>query len=96
MTTIGMKMMEIDHQDDATPCKCCSEPIELGMRPYLDIRVRILNNDDKLGVILYHNWYVPDTMYVVFGQLYRILGLLPQNPFLQWLGIVNEAKKPQN
>jgi len=38
-------------------------------------------------VRLYHNWILPDTAYIVFGQIYRILGLYPPDPLfmlLQW------------
>lgn len=96
MTKNGTPMTEFDHQDELTPCSCCPEPIELGMRPYLDIHAAVPQGDARLVVLLYHNWVAPETSYLVFGTLHRILGLVPRNPFLRWLGLVDESEKPQN
>lgn len=88
--------MEIEHQDEETPCKCCPEPIELGMKCYLDIHTRIPQGDERLAILLYHNWVTPDTAYIIFGRIHRILGLVPVNPFIEWLRKGLNAEKSQN
>lgn len=85
MTKIGTKTMDVDHEDSQEPCKCHGEPIELRIHPWLDIHVRVPHGDERLVVLLYHNWVEPDTAYVVFDQVYRILGLYPPNPLLALL-----------
>ncbi len=96
MMKIGSPMTEFDHQDELTPCSCCPEPIELGMRPYLDIHTRVPNGDARLVILLYHNWLEPDTAYMIFGTTHRILGLFKPNPFIEWLRRMNEAEESPN
>jgi len=81
-------MSEFDHE---ISCSCCTEPIELGIDCYLDIRTNIPHDDERLAVLLYHNWITPDTAYIIFGTTHRILGLSPLNPFLKWLGLEPDA-----
>jgi hypothetical protein len=76
-------------------CECCAEPIELGIKPWLNIRAHIPHDDEALLVFLYHNWSLPDTVYVVFDQTHRILGLYPPNPLLVLLGFINEDDESQ-
>ena len=83
---------EIDHDND---CPCCLDEVKVKIQAFLDIRVPISHNDDRLQVILYHNWVKPDTAYLVFGQLYRILDLFPPNLFTMWIRGDNETAKPQ-
>lgn len=92
MTTMTTNSVEIDHDDG---CECCLDEVEVLIHAFLDIRVPIPHDDDRLQVILYHNWGKPDTAYLVFGQLYRILDLFPPNPFLAWLKRGDETTKPQ-
>ncbi len=80
-------MSEFNHEDPEIPCKCHGPPVELGIRPYLDIHARIPHGDERLVILLYHNWVTPDTAYVVFGTTHRILGLFPPNPLFQWFGL---------
>ena len=96
MMKIGTPMTEIDHEDEGTSCFCCPEPIELGMRGYLSISAAIPQGDERLVVLLYHNWVTPDTAYMVFGTTHRILGLFPPNLFMQWLRRQIEDEKSQN
>ena len=80
-------MTEFDIAHDSIECSCCAEPIRIGIKSWLDIRVDIPHDDEDLLVRLYHNWILPDTAYIVFGQIYRILGLYPPDPLfmlLQW------------
>ncbi len=87
---------EVIKEEHGEGCPCCLDEVEMRLRAFLEIRVPTPHDDDSLEVTLYHNWIIPETMYLVFGKLYRILGLLPQNPLLQWLGVVDEAEKSQD
>ncbi len=91
MTTT--KVIEEEHSEG---CPCCLDEIEVRIQAFLDIRVSTPHDDGSLQVILYHNWLKLDTAYLIFGQLYRILGLYPINPFLALFGGFNESEKPQN
>ena len=93
--TIETKTIEIDPGHDEIPCNCCPESIKLGMNCYLNIHARIPHGDERLVVLLYHNWITPDTAYVVFGTTYRILGLYPPNLLLKLLRWANEDEKSQ-
>jgi hypothetical protein len=87
-----IKMLDIDHNDG---CSCCSEPIPIGIQGWLNIAATVPNDDVHLEVVLYHNWSIPDTAYLVFGQVYRILGLYPPTLFMliKW---DNETKESQD
>ncbi len=88
-------MAEFDIAHDGIECSCCAEPIELGMKSWLDIRAHIPHGDRDLLVRLYHNWILPDTAYMVFGQIYRILGLYPPDPLFMLLQYIDEDAKSQ-
>ncbi len=80
-------MTEFDIGYHENGCECCAEPIELGMKSWLDIHAHTPHGDKTLLVLLYHNWVASDTAYLIFGQTYRILDLYPLNPLfmlLQW------------
>ncbi len=92
---IGITMTGFDIGYHENGCECCVEPIELGIKSWLDIHVHMPNDDRDLMVRLYHNWVLPDTAYIVFGQIYRILGLYPPDPLFMLLSWADEDDKSQ-
>ena len=88
-------MTEFDIAHDEIECSCCAEPIRLGIKPWLDIRAYIPHDDRDLLVRLHHNWILPDTAYIVFGQIYRILGLYPPDPLFALITWADEDDKSQ-
>ncbi len=63
-------------------CDCCKDDPKLGLDPWMVIVIYRSNNDDRIGIFLFHRWDYPDTAYYVFGRLINLLGIRPRNPFL--------------
>ena len=73
--------MDVDPGHDEIECDCCPKPVKLGIHPWLDIHNHVPHGDARLLVLLYHNWLMPHTAYIVFGRTYRI----PRKPLEEWL-----------